>query len=207
MNDDDMKSEMQNKKWSPGYLYILDYGDGKQFKVGITTKSPKTRADAIQRNAGMLLPLPIESELIISLEMDTNPYYLEQLLHMTLADKHIGGEWFMFDDLGELAELVSIIKPFGILEYFDRWYDIFASDDVFLSVHSHVYPSNLDYVKGLTSYMKSNKLRVRSHPSNNELVTEWEGKTRNNFARYGVKGVFNDYFSFKNTNEVQELGL
>jgi hypothetical protein len=208
MDEEEMLPEMQGKKWSHGYLYILDYGDGKQFKIGITTKAPKTRADAIKRNSGTLLPLPINSELIISLEMHTNPYYMEQLLHMQLAHKHAGGEWFEFDDISEVAEIVAMIEPFGYLEYFDRWYKLFESDDVFLFVHSGVYPRGLEYVKGIGSYASTDRVYVRGHRDTDEnTITEWENKTRKNFSKYKVTGSFEDFFTFKYKQMRQELGL
>lgn len=208
MDDDVMKIEMQAKKWSPGYLYILDYGDGTQFKIGITTKAPKTRADAIKRNSGTLLPLPIDSELVVSLEMDTNPYYLEQLLHMTLADHHVTGEWFKFDNTDELAFLVAMILPFGHLEYFDRWYQLFATDDLFLYVHAGVLPRELEYVKGLSNYASTDKINVAANLLAGEnTIDEWKDKTRINFPKYGVIGSFEDYFTFDNKQMRQELGL
>lgn len=124
-DEDEMAPEMERKKWSPGHLYILDYGDGIQFKIGITSKDPTLRLNQIIRGSGQLLPNQIDAKLVVSLQMDTNPYYLEQLLHMQYVDKHVCGEWFEFRYLDSLTELVKSIKPFGSLSYHDGWYEKF----------------------------------------------------------------------------------
>lgn len=142
--DEELSPEMARKKWSPGYLYILDYGDGKQFKIGKTSGDPQNRVNQITRGASQLLPNPLNAKLVVSLAMDTNPYYLEQLLHMRLWQQHIGGEWFEFEDIESLAALVKDIKSFGRIIYYDAWYDYF--DTGFLAhVVSGNYPIELRY--------------------------------------------------------------
>lgn len=158
--DNEMSPEMARKKWSNGYLYILDYGDGKQFKVGITSGDPTKRLNQITRNAGHLLPNPLDAELVVSLEMNTNPYYLEQLIHMQLADQHVGGEWFKFESSDWIVDIVDQIKPFGNLEYYDRWYSYF-NDDYLAYIVAGVYPGSLSYNKHLYNYCATGQVKVR----------------------------------------------
>lgn len=159
--------EMQIKKWSPGYLYILDYGDGKQFKIGITRGDPTTRANQIKRNSGHLMPNPISSELVVTLKMDTNPYYLEQLLHMTYEYRHVGGEWFELDDTQDIVGLVAMVKPFGRLKYYPRWYSYF--DETFLSfVVAGTYSAELDYSKDIEVYSLCGAMYVQMKDDNKE---------------------------------------
>lgn len=148
-DDSDMRPEMKKKKWSPGHLYILDYGDGKQFKIGITTNNPQVRANQITQNSGMLLPNPIGAELVFSLYMDTNPYYLEQLLHMNHFAKHTGGEWFHFEDITDLVDTVSSILILGEPTYYDRWFDLLEDGAFGMIVHD-IYPIGLPYVRDLS---------------------------------------------------------
>ena len=157
IDDEDMADEMRSKKWSEGYLYILDYGDGKQFKIGITTKNPKIRASQIKKNAGMLLPMPIDAQIVAHLQVDTNPYYLEQLLHMQYRNFHAGGEWFRLG-LGELAEIVSQIKPFGELTYEDRWFELYEGS--FSLVLANAYPVDVDYIKNVHFYCPPEKFVI-----------------------------------------------
>lgn len=158
-DDEQMAPEMAKKKWSEGSLYILDYGDGKQFKIGITAGNPTARANQIKRNAGTLLPNPLDSKLVIHLEMDTNPYYLEQLLHMQHEYYHAGGEWFKFE-MDNLTALVSQIKPFGRLTYHDRWYEL--NKDSLGYIFAGTYPSDINYRKGLDLYAWPSRFHASS---------------------------------------------
>lgn len=147
---ENMNAEMKLKKWSPGYLYILDYGDGETFKIGITSGDPSLRSNQVTRNVGALVPNHKGTKLLISLEMSTNPYYLEQLVHMSLADHHEVGEWFKLS-IDQLADLVGRIKPFGYLEYYDGWYELFEDDFIGYVVNG-AYPMELEYREGVAQY-------------------------------------------------------
>lgn len=177
----EMTPEMVSKKWSPGYLYILDYGDGKQFKIGITKNNPAIRANQISRGAGMLLPNPINAELVVSLKMDTNPYYLEQLLHMQQHFNHVSGEWFEFGDKDELANLVKTIEPFGELEYYDRWYSYFDSDFVAYLIN-FAYPVGLKYNKSVEAVPRAYDFMLKLNDDNaeelNKIVSQYQASKK-----------------------------
>lgn len=155
MNDVPLRPEMKSKKWSEGYLYILDYGDGEQYKIGITTGDPIKRLNQITSKSGMLLPNPIEAKLVISLYMDTNPYYLEQLLHMQLVDNHVAGEWFKLA-FRDLIYIVSQIQPFGVIDYSDIWYE--KCSTIKDEINMGYLPNNISY---------------ESHEDIEEVFTNW----------------------------------
>ena len=187
---DEMSPEMANKKWSPGYLYILDYGDGKQFKIGITSNNPELRANQIKRGVGRLLPNPIDAKLVVSLEMETNPYYLEQLLHMQYWTSHVGGEWFELPEVDSLTQLVSYIKPFGILRYYDGWYEMF-DDDFVAYVMNGIYPAKLSYHPGVRLRACNNKFNLTMVEDDLASLRRVEAQYRSTKKTYPE--TFNDF--------------
>lgn len=169
----EMRKEMAMKKWDPGYVYIIDYGDHKHFKIGKTVKDPTVRFNQITEGAGQLLPNPLNAKLLCYVEVSSNPYYLEQLLHMEYASYHAGGEWFLFDSLGDLAELVAKMYPFGCIEYTEDWYSLWG-DDFVEYVMIGVYPEQVEYSKDVclySSYKKVMRLRLARGGDRDRLKT------------------------------------
>lgn len=181
--DEELSPEMARKKWSPGYLYILDYGDGKQFKIGKTSGDPQNRVNQITRGASQLLPNPLNAKLVVSLAMDTNPYYLEQLLHMRLWQQHIGGEWFEFEGAESLATLIKDIESFGVITYYDRWYKYF--DHGFLAnIIADIYPVGLDYNRSVKVYAYNSKFHVSLKDNQNEELNRVVRQYKREKAQY-----------------------
>jgi len=181
--DEELSPEMARKKWSPGYLYILDYGDGKQFKIGKTSGDPQNRVNQITRGASQLLPNPLDAKLVVSLAMDTNPYYLEQLLHMRLWQQHIGGEWFEFEDIESLTALIKDIEPFGRITYYDKWYDYFNS--MFLAnIAAGAYPPELSYNRSVKVFAYNSKFHVSLIDNNNDELNRVVNQYKREKARY-----------------------
>lgn len=128
MNGDDYENEKPKqdwKKWNSGYIYVIDYGDGKTFKIGYTNKEPEMRISQISK-MNVIMPM----HLVMSAYIDTNVYYVEQILHMMLDEQHVRGEWFKLDiiDLCEVYELLDRLS-FGAVTCEDRWYDEIVPKD------------------------------------------------------------------------------
>ena len=124
MDSDEQTERIQDKKWREGYIYIIDYGNQKSFKIGYTTKHPAERLKEISRGT-VLMPM----KLVAYAYCTTNAYYLEQLIHMDLDSQYVHGEWFDLDfpRLCDVLLVLSIIG--GIVEYTDHWYDLVVPPD------------------------------------------------------------------------------
>lgn len=117
---------MSTDKETAGYVYIIDYGNGKSFKIGHTSKDPEKRLSQISSGT-VLMPM----KLVFAVEFD-NRVLLEKILHSRLYDKKIQGEWFDLDFI-ELVELYQILFYFGEVKIYDHWYEIVPKDiDIFI---------------------------------------------------------------------------
>lgn len=105
------------KAWGAGYVYVIDYGNQTTFKIGYTKNLPSTRLKAI---CGTSVVMPMD--MVFYSQIDTNAYYVEQLLHMSYDGKHHNGEWFDLDFV-ELTDIAVILQQLGSLEYTDHWYE------------------------------------------------------------------------------------
>ena len=114
----------EGKKWQEGYVYILDYGDGKTFKIGQTRYHPSGREKHITNGLPVIMP---KIRLVMYLDMFENCYYLEQLIHMHYDSNHSNGEWFDLRFI-DLVELYSMLSFFGPVTLADGWYDIVPDD-------------------------------------------------------------------------------
>ena len=145
MEDDisDYTPDMQKKRWEYGYVYLIDYGDGKQFKIGKTKNDPKKRTASIKSGSGLLYPEPLDVKLVASIAIFSNAYFVEQLLHMEFAEYHRAGEWFLFDNYMTFLDVVSRMKDYSNdIELYDRWYEMVPADwDKY--VENFAIPNNL----------------------------------------------------------------
>jgi hypothetical protein len=114
-----------DKRWDFGYVYVLDFGDGKRFKIGKTILEPKLRVASIQHGVRSVVKLPDMSMVMFG--TSDNPYYLEQLLHMKFDDEHVGGEWFNLS-FPDLVEIYQILYAVGSVELTDHWFEIVPGD-------------------------------------------------------------------------------
>jgi hypothetical protein len=137
---------MENKKWNEGYVYLIDYGDGEQFKIGMTVHDPEKRLNQIIRGTGLIYPSRIECKLVLSVYVQTNVYYTEQLIHMTMANKHIAGEWFNLSDFRDLSRVAGIMDVLGGVRYYDRWFEIVPKDYLGY-VSNYSAPSTIFYTR------------------------------------------------------------
>jgi hypothetical protein len=112
------------KKWSPGYIYIIDYGDSETFKIGYTKYHPDQRIKQISKGT-VIMPM----HLVLHAQTYLNAYYIEQLLHMMLDDKHVRGEWFKLDFVDICRVLDALIALESYIEYSDRWFDVIVPGD------------------------------------------------------------------------------
>src|SRR5437763_3057905 len=127
IEDDDFEDcedyhNQKNKSWYPGNIYVIDYGDMKQFKIGHTTVDPIKRFNQIAKG-DVLMPM----HLVMHAEVDSNCKQLEDLLHMKYDSNHIRGEWFDFSFM-ELVELYQALETFASVQLHQRWYEIVPND-------------------------------------------------------------------------------
>lgn len=116
-------AKQTNKCWKPGYVYILDYGDGETFKIGHTVNEPEIRLNQI---AALPTVMP-KVELVMAVYTSTNCERLEGLLHMYFDEQHVKGEWFKLDFV-QLVEAYQCLGVFGGAELFKRWYELVPRD-------------------------------------------------------------------------------
>jgi hypothetical protein len=131
--------KQQGKMWQPGYVYVIDYGDGVTFKIGFTTTTPEVRINQIAKGS-VIMPM----HLVMSGYTNTNAYFLENLLQMHFDDNHVRGEWFKLD-FTRLVELYQSLAAFSVgVKLYDRWYDLVPNNlDELLDenmITSHVPP-------------------------------------------------------------------
>jgi hypothetical protein len=119
MNDE---SHQPSKRWYPGYVYVIDYGDGKTFKVGSTIGNPEGRLKQIV-GSSVIMPM----HLVMAVYTETNCTWLENLVHMQLDNKHISGEWFTLDFV-DLVEVYQMLTSFGGVEMYDDWWNLVDED-------------------------------------------------------------------------------
>lgn len=122
MDEEDDYFNQPLKKWLSGWVYVLDYGDGKTFKIGYTTGEPEERVNQIARGT-VLMPM----RLVMACYTMTNCFYFENLLQMLLDDKHVRGEWFSLD-FPDLVGLYQTLSCFGGAQLYDRWFELVPDD-------------------------------------------------------------------------------
>lgn len=112
-----------HKNWKTGYVYVIDYGDGADFKIGCTKNDPANRLKQIM-GTSVVMPM----SLVMTGRCDTNHYYVENLAHMRFDYCHKAGEWFEFD-VPTLVDLWYFLDATcDQLELHDRWYEIMGDD-------------------------------------------------------------------------------
>jgi hypothetical protein len=114
--DDEYKQS--NKRRLPGYVYLIDFGDGKTFKIGQTKHEPELRLHQIAKG-NVIMPM----QLVMEVYTETNCGLLETLLHMNFDNNHIRGEWFRFDFF-DLVDIYQAMSSFGGARLHDRWYEL-----------------------------------------------------------------------------------
>jgi hypothetical protein len=119
---DTSEYKQANKSWLPGNVYVIDYGDGVTFKIGYTTVDPEVRIKQIARGS-VIMPM----HLVMSVHTDTNAFFLENILQMTLDTDHVNGEWFKLD-FPKLVEIYQCMSFFGGVQLYDRWYELVPED-------------------------------------------------------------------------------
>lgn len=131
----DRKQRQPSKIQYPGYVYILDYGDGKTFKIGHTTKEPEDRLKQISLSS-VLMPM----RLVMSVFCE-NCKQLENLLHLVYDENNVVGEWYALH-LVDIIEIYQSMSVFGGAELYDGWYELADGrfDDL---IHEGVVGSNL----------------------------------------------------------------
>lgn len=143
---EELPESMRDKMWDPGYVYFIDFGDGKQFKIGKTIHEPTERLEAIVKGANLIYPLPSTAKLLFYVYTDTSCYYLEQLMHMYYAGYNTAGEWFEFPTWMELAEAADQLRVFGSMYYQERWFEL-VPDDWLEYVKHGAIPLKVHYTK------------------------------------------------------------
>lgn len=115
--------KQSGKTWREGYVYVIDYGDGKTFKIGHTTDSPDERLHQIARG-DVIMPM----RLVMHAYIRTNCRLLETLIQMQFDPNHVLGEWFRLN-FAQLIEVYSCLKGFGdSVELEDRWFELVPDD-------------------------------------------------------------------------------
>jgi hypothetical protein len=107
--------------YSPGYIYVIDYGDGKKFKIGMTNGKVETRFRQIA-NTSVLMPMHLVMEAFVY-----NARQVENLLHLKFEPKHIRGEWFELK-LMDLVELYQTLSLLGTPAVHDHWFSFIPED-------------------------------------------------------------------------------
>jgi hypothetical protein len=121
-DDDILPTYEPYRPYKEGEVYILDYGDGRTFKIGCTTGDAVTRFKQISRR-GVIMPM----RLLMS-GWVPNCFYLEQLIHMRFAAKCVQGEWFRLS-YPELVEIHQLFEILGDAFLWRRWYELFSDSD------------------------------------------------------------------------------
>lgn len=126
---------MNSKK--SGYVYVIDYGDGKTFKIGMTRTGPQNRMAQINK-AAILMPKQYGMKMVMSGEF-ANCYYLEQLLHDRFESLRDNGEWFKLD-FPDLVETYQVFTILGDSTLYDRWYELVPYDHEGYISHGVINP-------------------------------------------------------------------
>lgn len=116
----------KNKNWIHGHVYVLDYGDGKTFKIGSTIHEPESRAGGITKGLPVIMP---KMELVMSAEIFSNCRMVEQLIHMHFDQYHIKGEWFNLEFI-YLLQVHTMLAQFGSPRLYGRWYELIPEDAI-----------------------------------------------------------------------------
>jgi len=114
----------KDKKWLAGYIYLIDYGDGKTFKIGYTTISPEKRLKQICGKTSVIMPM----KLVLFGETETNCIHLESLLHMVFDKNHVNGEWFRFEFPDLVSFFIALNSFCNNVHIEDRWFEILPKD-------------------------------------------------------------------------------
>jgi hypothetical protein len=86
----EQREEKPDKPIKSGWVYLV-HGQGKEYKIGKTTRQPS------ERLAEFIPKLPFDSHLVCTIEA-VNPNELEEYLHIYFDNKRIRGEWFELTD-------------------------------------------------------------------------------------------------------------
>lgn len=81
-------------------VYFLLCREIRAVKIGTTDDLPK-------RMATLQCASPVEIELLAFVDGDTK---LESALHSVYRDCRMNGEWFRFDDLNELLQMIEAVR-------------------------------------------------------------------------------------------------
>ena len=123
--DDDLDHNQSNKKWKTGHVYLIDYGDGKTFKIGHTINEPQKRFMQIG-GSSVIMPM----HLVFSAHVDSgNAMFIENALHMRFDADHVRGEWFKLD-FADLVDCYQVLQFFsyGRTKLYDRWFELVPDD-------------------------------------------------------------------------------
>ena len=107
-----------------GYVYVINFGDDKSFKIGFTTTEPEERLKSIQRTS---VVMPNTMSLVMS-SLAHQPFYLEQILHSKFDTSKIKGEWFelSFPDLVDVYKILYTVGGDG--ELHPNWFSLVPND-------------------------------------------------------------------------------
>src|SRR3990167_2941266 len=90
-----------------GYVYLVDYGDKKTFKIGRTSHlDANTRIKQIIKY-GVIMPM----KPVFYVDFDDS-ILLEKILHAKYWSNHEVGEWYNFT-FPDLVDLYQTMKCFG----------------------------------------------------------------------------------------------
>ena len=131
---DNMDKNYSTDKTFPGFVYIINYGDGSIFKIGFTILTPETRIKQIAHK-DVILPM----QLVMYSYVITNCRYLETLMHLHFEDQRVGGEWFRLD-FPRLVEAYQILASFGSVTLCEDWYSLVPEDYKKFIEYGVVYP-------------------------------------------------------------------
>lgn len=121
--DDHSDRNQPKEDWKWGYVYLLDSGDSRVFKIG-HTKYLIQRLDQL-RETPVIMPTESPLRYFVACEVTTNCEYAEHLLHMIFDDHHVNGEWFdLGDSPPELIRLMETLERVsrGGFQYFESWF-------------------------------------------------------------------------------------
>jgi hypothetical protein len=85
-NSDEIESQSSLQSNPPGYVYLVQHGPRREFKIGRTNNT-------IRREGELRTELPEKLEPIHKIETD-DPAGVESYWHRRFADKRKNGEWF-----------------------------------------------------------------------------------------------------------------
>lgn len=126
------------QKW--GEIYVIDFGDMKNFKIDYTTAGSANRLKTICKGPVLM---PNKMELVMSFEVSTNVRAVESLMHLKFDDNRIKGEWFELDfvDLVELYQTMYGLSDRQVLH--SRWFEIVPTDYEKYIEHCAINPTIL----------------------------------------------------------------